>query len=67
MDQDLINDFLRDFHPLSDRDIDIFIRGTHAGFEFAKAAMSAKLIYDPLHNLLAENSNEIRNTFHLSV
>ena len=67
MDQDLIDDFLRDFHPLSDRDIDVFSRGVQAGFEYAKAAMTARLVYDPLRDLLAENSNTIRNTLHLTI
>jgi hypothetical protein len=67
MDKDLIDDLLRDFHPLNDREMNIFIRGSQAGFEFAKAAMTARLVYDPLHNLLAENSHEIRNTLHLTV
>ena len=64
---DLIDDFLIDFHPISEREMDIFVRGTQAGFEFAKAAMTAKLVYDPLRDLLPENSDALRHTLHLTV
>jgi hypothetical protein len=67
MDNGITSDFLRDFHPVTDREMNIFIRGTQAGFEFAKALITARLVHDPLHNMLAENSDEIRNTLHLTV
>lgn len=67
MTNDFIDDLIRDFHPLSKREMDLFQRGVETGFEMAKAAMTAKLVYDPLHSLLAENSNTVRNTLHLTV
>lgn len=64
---DFIDDLIHDFHPLSTREMDIFQRGVETGFELAKAAMTARLVYDPLRDMLAENSNEIRNTLHLTI